>query len=176
MKIDFKTMPMMELRSSPGEVLDRVARDGDVFLIERNGAPKACLVPVSFLLPDISPERITQELAKLNDRKEEYRLTINDKMELEISWAEKAAGESVVLSIVLPHGYPSAAPRVYAEQLAEGTPARWHDGSLAIFGSIAPWNMKTHDAVYTLSLARQWLKGYAKWRKTGDWPEGMTSP
>ena len=51
LKVDFKTLKMMELRSSPGEVLDRVARDGEVFIVERNGQPKACLVPVSFLLP-----------------------------------------------------------------------------------------------------------------------------
>ena len=51
MKVDFKALKMMELRSSPGEVLDRVARDGEVFIVERNGQPKACLVPVSFLLP-----------------------------------------------------------------------------------------------------------------------------
>ena len=43
-----------DAKGSPGEVLDRVARDGEVFVVERNGQPKACLVPVSFLLPAIS--------------------------------------------------------------------------------------------------------------------------
>ena len=95
---------MMELRRSPGEVLDRVARDGEVFVIERNGQPKACLVPVSFLLPDVSPDRITQELNKLNQKDENYKLTINDNKELEINCQETAAGEKVLLSIVLPHG------------------------------------------------------------------------
>jgi len=41
-KIDFKTLKMMQLRSSPGEVLDRVARDGEVFVIERNAEATQC--------------------------------------------------------------------------------------------------------------------------------------
>src|SRR5438034_381371 len=102
---------MMELRSSPGEVLDRVARDGEVFVVERNGQPKACLVPVSFLLPDVSPERLARELNKLNERKEDYKLTIIESKELEISCNETVSGEDVLVSIVLPHGYPDAAPR-----------------------------------------------------------------
>jgi prevent-host-death family protein len=172
LKIDFKTLTMMDLRSTPGEVLDRVARDGDVFVIERNGQPKACLVPVSFLLPDIAPERIAQEHAKLKDKDEKYKLTINDQKELEISSLETAAGENIVLRVVLPHGYPNAAPRVYAEQLVPGTPQRWQDGSLALFGATATWNSKTHDVVHTLNLGRRWLRQYAKWRKSGQWPEG----
>src|SRR5260221_3372377 len=115
MKIDFKILKMMELRSSPGEVLDRVARDGDVFVIERNGQPKACLVPVSFLLPDIPPERIAKELNKLDAKEESYKLTINEAKEIEISCLERAAGENVVITICLPHGYPRTRPRLYAE-------------------------------------------------------------
>ena len=156
---------MMDLRSTPGEVLDRVARDGDVFVIERSGQPKACLVPVSFLLPDVAPERITQEIAKLDEKKEDYRLTINDNKELEISCREAAGGENVVLTIVLPHGYPAAAPRVYAEQLSPNAPGRWQDGSLAIFGATSTWNSKAHDVIHTLNLGRRWLRQYAKWRK-----------
>jgi prevent-host-death family protein len=171
LKIDFKTLKMMELRSSPGEVLDRVARDGEVFVVERNGQPKACLVPVSFLLPDISPDRLAKELAKLDGKKESYKLNINDGKELEISCLETAAGESVVISIVLPHGYPNSAPRIYAAPVASTAPKRWPDGSLSIFGATAAWNVKVHDATYALSLARVWLKHYAKWRKTGEWPE-----
>jgi prevent-host-death family protein len=162
---------MMELRSSPGEVLDRVARDGEVFVIERNGQPKACLVPVSFLLPDVSPDRITQELSKLDQKSENYKLTINDNKELEINCHETAAGENVLLSIVLPHGYPASAPRIYALQVPPNTPKRWQDGSLSIFGATTTWNPKTHDVLHALSLARAWLKQYAKWRKTGEWPE-----
>jgi prevent-host-death family protein len=171
-KIDFKTLSMMDLRSSPGDVLDRVARDGDVFVVERNGQPKACLVPVSFLLPDVAPERIAQELARLDEKKQSYKLTINENKELEISCAEMVGGDRVALQIVLPHGYPDAAPRIYAEPLPTGSPGRWPDGSLAIFGSLTTWKPKTHDVRHALSLGRAWLKFYAEWKKTGDWPEG----
>ena len=172
MKIDFKSLSMMQLRSSPGEVLDRVARDGEVFVIERNGQPKACLVPVSFLLPDISPERVAQELNSLIEKDENYKLTINENKELEINCHETAAGENVLVSIVLPHGYPDAAPRIYALQIPAETPKRWQDGSLSIFGATATWNPKVHNVTHALSLARVWLKEYAKWRKTGEWPGG----
>ena len=165
---------MMELRSSPGEVLDRVARDGDVFVIERNGQPKACLVPVSFLLPDVSPDRINQELSKLNEQNENYKLTINDQKELEINCNEMVANEKVLLSIVLPHGYPDSAPRLYALQVASNAPGRWQDGSLAIFGATTNWNAKSHDVIHALKLARVWLREYAKWRKTGEWQGGQT--
>jgi prevent-host-death family protein len=175
MKIDFKTLSMMDLRSTPGEVLDRVARDGDVFVVERNGQPKACLVPVSFLLPDVAPDRITQELTKLNEKPEAYKLTINDKKELEISCAAKAAGADVVLTVVMPHGYPGAAPRLYVETLAADTPHRWHDGSLAIFGASTVWNSKTHDLIHALNLGRAWLRSYTKWRSGGEWPEATNA-
>lgn len=171
-KIDFKILKMMQLRSSPGEVLDRVARDGEVFVVERNGQPRACLVPVSFLLPDISPERIAAELGKLEDRQEIYKLTVNEQKELEITCAETAAGEKILLTIVLPHGYPDAAPRIYADKLPSNTPKRWPDGSLAIFGTTATWNPKAGNVIHTLNLARVWLKGFSKWHRTGKWPEG----
>lgn len=161
---------MMQLRSSPGEVLDRVARDGEVFVIERNGQPKACLVPVSFLLPDVSPDRVSQELGGLIEKGEKYKLTINDKKELEINCRETAAGKDVLISIVLPHGYPDSAPRIYAEQIPVETPNRWQDGSLSIFGVTATWNAKSHNVIHALKLARAWLKEYAKWKKTGEWP------
>jgi prevent-host-death family protein len=169
-KVDFKSLTMMELRSSPGEVLDRVARDGEVFVVERNGQPKACLVPVSFLLPDVSPDRIAQEIDKLRERKEHHKLTINENKELEINCHETAGGESVLISIVLPHGYPNSAPRIYVLQVPPNTPRRWPDGSLSIFGATAVWNAKSHDAVHALGLARRWLKEYVKWRRTGQWP------
>jgi prevent-host-death family protein len=176
LKVDFKTLKMMELRSSPGEVLDRVARDGEVFVVERNGQPKACLVPVSFLLPDIPPERIAKELSKLDSKETKYRLSINDSKELEISCLESTADENIIITIVLPHGYPGAAPRIYAEQVASDAPHRWPDGSLSIFGATAAWNAKTHDAAHALDLARGWLKHYVKWRKTGEWRGRSETP
>lgn len=170
MKVDFKTLKMMELRSSPGDVLDRVARDGEVFVVERNGQPKACLVPVSFLLPDISPDRIAKELGRLEANQESYKLTITEKKELEVSCRESVAGDDVLISIILPHGYPDAAPRIYAAQIAANAPKLWPDGSLAIFGTTAAWNAKAHDISHALGHARIWLKRYAAWRKTGTWP------
>lgn len=170
MKIDFKILNMMQLRSSPGEVLDRVAQDGEVFVIERNRQPKACLVPVSFLLPDISSERIAHELDGLREKGEKYKLTVNERNELEISCHETAAGDNVVISIVLPHGYPGSAPRMYIEPLQSNAPHRWHDGSLSIYGATATWKPKSHDVVHALSLARKWVREYAKWRRTGEWP------
>lgn len=159
---------MMELRSSPGEVLDRVARDGEVFVIERNGQPKACLVPVSFLLPDVSPDRIKEELSKLSEKNENFKLTINERKELEINFHEVAVGESVVMSILLPHGYPDSAPRLYVSPVPAETPHRWPDGSLSVFGATATWNAKKHDVIYALGLARLWLKQYVKWRRTSE--------
>ena len=173
MKIDFKTLRMMQLRSSPGEVLDRVARDGEVFIVERNGEPKACLVPVGFLLPDISPDRLTKELNKLNEKTENYRLTITETKELEISFKETVADEKILLRIVLPHGYPNNAPRIFVDTLPTNTPKRWHDQSLSIFGVATTWNAKSNDIIHVLRLARGWLRQYAKWRKTGEWPERM---
>ena len=162
---------MMQLRNSPGEILDRVAKDGEVFVIERNGEPKACLVPVYFLLPDIPPDRIAREMERLDEKQDSYTLTITDNHELRIGFLETAAGENIVLSIVLPHGYPHAAPRVHADPLPPDTPNRWPDDSLSLFGDLTLWNGKTHDVVYVLGLARQWLRQYAAWRRTGQWPE-----
>ena len=48
-----------------------------------------------------------------------------------------------MISIVLPHGYPNSAPRIYAAQVASNAPKRWPDGSLSIFGATATWNAKT---------------------------------
>jgi hypothetical protein len=127
-------------------------------------------VPVSFLLPDISPERIKQELSSLMEKNENYKLTINENKELEINCHEVVAGESLVLSIVLPHGYPNSAPRLYVAQVPQNTPKRWADGALSIFGTTAMWNSKTHNVIHALKLARKWLKQYSKWRKTGEWP------
>lgn len=171
MKIDFKTLAVMQLRNSPGEILDRVAKDGEAFVIERNGEPKACLVPVYFLLPDIPPDRLAREFRKLNEKYDKHTLTITEKHELQVGILETAAGENIVISVLLPHGYPLAAPRVHASPLFPDTPHRWPDGSLPLYGDPTMWNSKGHDVVHALGLARQWLRKYAAWRRTGKWPE-----
>ena len=169
-KIDFKVLRMMELRSSPGEVLDRVARDGEVFVVERSGQSLACLVPVSFFLPDIPQDRIAREMDQLREKNESYTLTITETKELEINLVETVAGEKAVLSIVLPHGYPSSAPRIRVSPLSVDTPHLWRDGSLSIFGASAAWNAKSNNVLHALGLARRWLKEYAIWRETEKWP------
>src|SRR6266704_443150 len=65
MTIDFTPLPMTDLRSRPGEILDRVIDNGESFVIERNGRQRACLVPLSVFLPDVSPARIANELKEL---------------------------------------------------------------------------------------------------------------
>ncbi len=57
MHIEFKPLPMMALRSSPGEVLDEVSREGAACLIKRNGQQKACLVPRYVVVMTLYPER-----------------------------------------------------------------------------------------------------------------------
>ena len=65
MPLDFSLLSMTELRTRPGEILDRVADEGEAFIIERSGQRKACLVPLSVLLPDIPPARIADEIQLL---------------------------------------------------------------------------------------------------------------
>jgi hypothetical protein len=170
-KIDFRTITMMQLRNSPGEYLDQVAKHADIFVIERNGQPKACLVPVSFLLPDIPTGRIASEISRLREKGKEHTLTINETNELVMRFHESAAGQNVIVSIVLPHGYPDSAPRILAEPLRKNTPGRWPDGSLAIFGATAKWSARSHDVVHAHNLARVWLRKYAIWRQTGKWQD-----
>lgn len=171
MKIEFKSLPMMELRSSPGEILDRVADDGEVFVIERNGQQKACLVPVSFLLPSIPSTRISNEIERLNKEGLQHRITINEKKEIEFSFHDKAAGENVFINVILPHGYPTAAPKIFVFPVPENTPARWEDGSIQCFGIMEIWKAKKDNVLTALSLGKRWLKNYSVWSKTGKWPK-----
>ena len=69
-QVEFQLLTMTELRTRPGEILDRVADDGAAFILERSGHRKACLVPVSLFLPDVSPERIAAELEDLEQGNE----------------------------------------------------------------------------------------------------------
>ena len=177
MPLDFGLLSMTELRNRPGEILDRVADGGEAFMIERNGRRKACLVPLSVFFPDVSPSRIATEFEQLVENGEEARTTITENRELAFRFPCRLADESPIeVRILLPHGYPQSCPRVYADAIAEGSPHRWADGALCIYGVMTGWNPGKHTVFSTLELARQWLRRYDTWRETGEWPkpEGLS--
>lgn len=171
MELDFKTLTMMELRSSPGGILDRVHEGGEAFIIERNGRQKACLVPVWYFLPDIPKNKVNEELNELRQNGEEPLLTVSDKKELEILFKETVKRDEVTLKILLPHGYPNVAPKVYASPIVNDAPHRWQDGALCIFGAMTNWNPGKHNIAFVLTLARKWLSDYTEWREKGRWPK-----
>jgi antitoxin (DNA-binding transcriptional repressor) of toxin-antitoxin stability system len=171
MPIHFGLLSMTELRTRPGEILDRVADAGEAFIIERNGQRKACLVPLSVLLPDISPARIADEIQELVANDEEPSTTFTGDRELAFRFPHQLAdGKSVELAIVLPHGYPNNCPRVYVNAITESVPHRWVDGALCLYGVMSAWNPGKHTVCSTLKLARRWLHNYDTWRSVGQWP------
>jgi len=172
MELEFKTLTMMELRGAPGEILDQV-NEGQAFIIERNGRPKACLVPVWYFQPDIPKDKIfkvNEELDTLREKGEKPFLTISSKNELEILFKEKGDDCEITLTIVLPHGYPNNAPKIYASPILNNAPHRWQDGALCVFGVMNNWNPGKHNVASALILARKWLFNYKEWRITGSWP------
>jgi prevent-host-death family protein len=170
--LEFGVLSMTELRNRPGEILDRVAETGEAFIIERNGARKACLVPLSVFFPDVSPARIGEEIQELGKHEENPRVTITDKRELAFRFPLKLADDTPLeLSIVLPHGYPHSCPRVYADTISDNSPHRWKDGALCLYGVMSGWNPGKHTVFSTLTLAKRWLRHYDAWRKTGQWPK-----
>ena len=171
MYIDFHPLSMMDLRSRPGEVLDDVAVRGRAFIVERNGQQKACLVPISIFLPDIAPNRISQELDGLATANELFRLSITDEREIQLFFRETGEGGEVTLCITLPHGYPHKSPVITADPIDRSSPHLWIDGSLCVFGAMETWNPGKHDMVYTLHLCRRWLNNYAIWSTSGEWPK-----
>ena len=171
MYLSFQLLSMMDLRSAPGDVLDRVAKNGEAFIVERNGVQMACLVPLSLLMPDIESNRLAKELETLIAQSEPYKLRINESKELELQFPAEGASKDIALTIRLPHRYPSASPKVFAEPLADGCPHCWADGSLCIFGVMELWNPGRHDALHALCLALKWLSRYEAWRSDGKWPE-----
>ena len=172
MHLHFRLLPMMELRNSPGKVLDRVAGRHEAFIVERNGVQMACLVPVSFVMPDIQNARINKELDTLETELELYRLRINDDKELELVFPREGESKEITLTIRLPHGYPSSCPRIFAEPVEEKCPERWHDKSLCTYGAMQLWNPAKHDVAHALGLARQWLNRYDAWLRDGKWGSG----
>lgn len=169
MPIELQPLSMMDLRSKPGEVLDDVARDGRAFVIERNGQQRACLVPISFFLPDIETNRVAYELDRLNERDEKFRITITDAREIQLLFPKKGKKENIAIAVTLPHGYPNKSPVVTANPIDEGCPHRWHDGSLCILGAMDTWNPGKHDIGHVLDLICQWLASYSKWQQSGEW-------
>jgi hypothetical protein len=174
MPLEFQSLTMMDLRSSPGEVLDRVSKNNEAFLIERNGQQLACLVPVSVFLPDIRRSTLNSELAQLHQQGESPRAVIAPEKGVQLYFKEGVAGKEYTIEIVLPHKYPVVAPKAYITPVKEGAPHRWQDGALCIFGAVANWNPGKHDVGFVLKLARKWLAGYNEWEKTGRWSSKAT--
>jgi hypothetical protein len=170
MELEFKILSMMELRSSPGDILDRVYKDGEAFIIERSGQQKACLVPIYHFFPDIPKSKIHGELDELRVKGEEPILKISDKLELEIAFKKIMKNIEVTIKIILPHGYPNVAPKVYAYPIRSDAPHRWQDGALCIFGAMTTWNPGKGNLAYILNLAKEWLSHYEVWNETGTWP------
>ncbi len=177
MLLDFGLLSMTELRNRPGEILDRVVDSGEAFIIERNGSRKACLVPLSFFFPDISPARIADEIKELETHGEKPRTTITEARELTFRFPLKLADETPIeLIIALPHGYPNNCPRVYASPITPNAPHRWRDGALCLYGVMSGWNPGKHTVFSTLNFARKWLRHYDTWRQSGHWPKPEESP
>ena len=161
----------MDLRRKPGEVLDDVARNGRAFIIERNGQQKACLVPISFFLPDIQASRLTREFDSLAEANQNYRVAFTDTREIQIIFQNIIEKADIQVTVTLSHGYPNRAPIVAADPIDEACPHRWRDGSLCIYGAMDTWNPGKHDLMHTLMLCRRWLTHYLEWQQTSKWPK-----
>lgn len=175
MRLDFTPLSMTELRTRPGEILDRVSEDGEAFVIERNGRQHACLVPISVFLPDISPARIAREIEELKNAGEVTCTTITEEKEVAIRVDRSRGDNAYSIIVTLPHHYPNACPRVYVPDVDQDAPHRFADGALCIFGVMSSWNPGKHTARDALDHARHWLKRYESWRHTGSWPQTGTS-
>ena len=117
------------------KILDDVAERGRAYVVERNGQQKACLVPISVFLPDISPNRISQELDSLAAENELFRVSITENREIQLVFTKTGGRKRTSgLCIRLPHGYPNKSPVVTADPIDPSSPHLWLDGSLCIFG------------------------------------------
>lgn len=171
MPIDFRPLSMTELRTRPGEILDRVADKGESFIIERGGQQKACLVPLSVFAPDISPSRIAAEFEELAKHGESPAAMFTESNELAFRFAASPDDPGAIeIKVLLPHGYPHTCPRVYAESVQKDAPHRWKDGALCLYGVMSGWNPGKDTVFSTLELARRWLSQYRAWKDSGQWP------
>ena len=173
--IDFTPLSMTELRNRPGEILDRVAMQGESFVIERHGHRKACLVPLSVFLPDVSPTRVIQEIQQLERTNESPRTTVTREREIAFKVQHDAKQNTYEITVVLPHGYPNVCPRVYADPIDSDAPHLFLDGALCIFGVMTSWNPAKHTVSLAIENARRWLKHYEIWKTHGEWPKPRTS-
>ena len=174
MLIEFKSLPMMALRSRPSEVLDEVSREGSAFLVERHGLQKACLIPISCFLPDIQTSRVTTELDKIIDSNERCSVTISDEREIQLIFREFSGETRIDVTVTVPHGYPNNAPVISAASIDEGCPHRWPDGTLCIYGAVAVWNPGKLDVMHAVALFRR-IQHYSVWRQAGEWPKEGTA-
>lgn len=163
--IEFKPLSMMTLRSSPGEIINRVSRDGEAYIIERSGQQLACLVPVSTFLPDIDQKRIEKDREEFDSLDITYvnGVTKNKKVYFKVEYEEFS------IKIVVPNGYPSNCPSVYVDGIDDKSPHRWKDGSLCIFGVMEAWNPGRKSLLDAMRLAQKWLSSYKKWKSSGKW-------
>ena len=169
---NFSLLSMTELRTRPGEILDRVADGGEAFIIERNGQQKACLVPLSVFVPDVSPARLAAELDELLRNGEQPRTSFTETREVAFRFVDRLTDNTPIeTTILLPHGYPNNCPRVYVSPVSTDAPHRWSDGALCLYGVMSGWNPGKHTVFSTLQLARRWLTHYEAWRQSGKWPK-----
>jgi antitoxin (DNA-binding transcriptional repressor) of toxin-antitoxin stability system len=160
---------MMELRNSPGEILDKVSEEGETYIIERKGELLACLVPVELFQPNIKRNRLNSELDTLGREKIDYKIKFSSTNEVMLLFTEKIEEDELTIRIVIPHKYPYYVPRVYVEPLKENAPHTWTDGALCIYGAYTNWNPGEHSILTTLQYAKDWLRKYEKWKVTSLW-------
>lgn len=165
---EFKMISMMDLRSGPGDLLDRVSVDSECFVIERNGIPKACLVPVKHFMPNIPPKRLNQELQELRGTGVQFSIMITEEKELAIRFPLPAGDPAFRVMIKLHHGYPNVTPNVSIDGLEKRTPHTWADGSICFLRD-GRWNPGKHDLSFVVAKTQEWIEGYQGWITRGKW-------
>jgi len=161
---------MMTLRNSPGDVIDRVARDGEAYIIERSGQPLACLLPISLFFPDVDQKRIAIDRGHLESSGIDYTIGVTPDNEMYF----KVKEDEYSITVVMPNGYPSNCPKMFIDPIEDDCPHRWQDGSLCIFGAIDSWNPGTKNILDVLALAQKWLGSYKQWKNSGEWQSDNT--
>ena len=107
------------------------------FVIERNGRQKACLVPLSVFLPNISPARIAHDLEQLEMAGEQSRTTITAEKEIAFKFLHSCDFGPYDITVLLPHNYPNTCPRVYVDPVDSS-------GASSVFGRRA-MHLRCHE-------------------------------